>query len=74
MRGLFHDKGEGESVGQAGYFLAHISSQMRMKGNDFLRQVIVWDGNGNISIVDQYRADVVAVLDDLKKRSIPSPV
>jgi hypothetical protein len=61
------------SESQAGYFLVHISSQLGLRRNDYLRQVIAygfptnsWEKD-NFSIRAEYRELVKAVLDDLGK-------
>ena len=58
---------------KVGYYLTLVSSQLGMKKNDFLRQVVAyayprhdWEKD-NFSIREEYRALVTDVLADLKK-------
>ena len=63
----------GADEGQAGYFLALISSQLGFKWNDYLRQVISYEfpsnkwEKDNFSIRPEYRELVKEVLDGLNK-------
>jgi len=62
---------------KVGYYLTLISSQLGMKKNDFLRQVISYEyprhhwEKDNFSLRSKHRALVKEVLEDLKKDSIP---
>jgi len=59
---------------KVGYYLTVISSQLGLKKNDFLRQVITYDyprhkwEKDNFSIRDQYRDLIKEVLEELKKK------
>lgn len=59
---------------KVGYYLCIVSSQLGLKKNDFLRQVVSYDyprhhwEKDNFSIRDQYRDLVKEVLEDLKDK------
>jgi hypothetical protein len=59
---------------KVGYYLTLVSSQLGMKKNDFLRQVIAYDyprhpwEKDNFSIRDQYRDLVREVIEELKEK------
>jgi hypothetical protein len=62
---------------KVGYYLTLISSQLGMKKNDFLRQIIAYEyprhhwEKDNFSLRSKHRALVKEVIEDLKKGSIP---
>lgn len=62
---------------KVGYYLTLISSQLGMKKNDFLRQIIAYEyprhhwERDNFSLRSKHRALVKEVIEDLKKGSIP---
>ena len=69
----FVKRGEAESVRDAGYFLALVSSQIGQQRNDFLRQVIEygypnnpWEKD-NYRIPEGYRELVGEVLEELRE-------
>jgi hypothetical protein len=59
---------------KVGYYLTLVSSQLGMKKNDFLRQVVAYEyprhrwEKDNFSIREQYRDLVKEVLEELKDR------
>lgn len=76
MRKEFVKAGAADDDGQAGYFLALISSQIGHKSKDYLRQVIKYDTpNGwekdNFSIRPEYRHLVEKVLGELNLHANP---
>ncbi len=58
---------------RVGYYLTAISSQLGMKKNDFLRQIIAYEyprfhwEKDNFSVRDEYRNLVKQILDEIKK-------
>ena len=73
LRREFVERGEAESVRDAGYFLSLISSQIGHQKNDFLRQVIgygypnyPWEKD-NYRIQEGYRELVGEVLEELRE-------
>lgn len=69
----FVDRGEAESIRQAGYFLSLISQQVGMEKNDFLRQIIGYEypnnpwEKDNYRIRDEYQELVAEVLSEHEK-------
>jgi hypothetical protein len=73
LKKAFFDRGEADSVRDAGYFLSLISQQVGMEKNAFLRQVIAYEypnnpwEKDNYRIGDGYRELVAQVLSELKE-------